>query len=51
MRLTSFNDAVADHRSGAWAIRRVTFEFHPPEGDISPTQHRALSVCSKRSST
>ena len=35
MRLTSFNDAVADHRERVRAIRRVTFEFHVPEGDIS----------------
>ena len=35
MRLTSFNDAVADHRERVRAIRRVPFEFDLPEGDIS----------------
>ncbi|HEY5769935.1 MAG TPA: NAD(+) synthase [Terrimicrobium sp.] len=34
MRLTSFNDAVADHRERVRAIRRVSFEFQPPEGDL-----------------
>jgi len=35
MRTTSFNDAVADHREKVSAIRRVSFEFHVPEGEIS----------------
>ena len=34
MRLTSFNDAVADHRERVRAIRRVSFEFQLPEGDL-----------------
>ena len=32
--MTSFNDAVADHREHVRAIRRVPFEFEVPEGDI-----------------
>ena len=34
MRLSSFNDAVADHRERVRAIRRVPFEFQVPAGDI-----------------
>ncbi len=34
MRLSSFNDSVADHREKVRAIRRVPFEFHVPEGAI-----------------
>ncbi len=34
MRLSSFNDAVADHRERVRAIRRVPFEFQIPAGDI-----------------
>jgi len=34
MRLSSFNDAVADHREKVRAIRRVPFEFQVPAGDI-----------------
>jgi NAD+ synthase (glutamine-hydrolysing) len=35
MRATSFNDAVADHREKVSAIRRVSFQFQVPEGEIS----------------
>ncbi len=35
MRATSFNDAVADHREKVSAIRRVSFEFQVPPGEIS----------------
>ena len=35
MRTTSFNDAVADHRERVSGIRRVSFEFQVPEGEIS----------------
>jgi NAD+ synthase (glutamine-hydrolysing) len=35
MRMTSFNDAVADHRERVRAIRRVPFEFRVPRGEIS----------------
>ncbi len=31
MRMTSFNDAVSDHRERVRAIRRVRFEFQTPE--------------------
>ena len=34
MRLSSFNDAVADHRDKVRSMRRVRFEFQIPEGDI-----------------
>ncbi len=34
MRATSFNDAVADHREKVSAIRRVSFQFQVPEGEI-----------------
>lgn len=34
MRLSSFNDAVADHRERVRMIRRVPFEFQVPQGDI-----------------
>jgi NAD+ synthase (glutamine-hydrolysing) len=34
MRMTSFNDAVGDHRERVRAIRRVNFEFKVPEGEI-----------------
>jgi NAD+ synthase (glutamine-hydrolysing) len=34
MRLTSFNDVVADHRERVQRVRRVPFEFKVPEGDI-----------------
>ncbi len=34
MRLSSFNDAVADHRERVRAIRRVPFEFRVPEGEV-----------------
>ena len=34
MRLSSFNDAVADHRERVRAVRRVPFEFPIPGGDI-----------------
>jgi NAD+ synthase (glutamine-hydrolysing) len=39
MRLSSFNDAVADHREKVRTIRRVPFEFQVPAGDISLTRH------------
>jgi NAD+ synthase (glutamine-hydrolysing) len=35
MRMTSFNDAVADHADRVRAIRRVPFEFRLPEGEIA----------------
>ncbi|HEY5811507.1 MAG TPA: NAD(+) synthase, partial [Terrimicrobiaceae bacterium] len=35
MRLTSFNDVVADHRERVHAIRRIPFEFKIPGGEIS----------------
>ena len=34
MRLSSFNDAVADHRERVRAIRRVPFEFRVPSGEV-----------------
>lgn len=34
MRMTSFNDAVGDHRERVRAIRHVPFEFRVPEGEI-----------------
>jgi len=34
MRLTSFNDAVGDHRERVRAMRRVEFEFHTPVNEI-----------------
>ncbi|HEY0792145.1 MAG TPA: NAD(+) synthase [Chthoniobacterales bacterium] len=34
MRVTSFNDAVADHRERVRAIRRIPFEFQVPSGSI-----------------
>ena len=34
MRLTSFNDVVADHRERVHAIRRIPFEFQVPAGKI-----------------
>ncbi|HEY5707753.1 MAG TPA: NAD(+) synthase [Terrimicrobiaceae bacterium] len=39
MRATSFNDAVADHREKVSAIRRVSFEFRVPDGEISLTRN------------
>ena len=39
MRLSSFNDAVADHRERVRAIRRVPFEFQIPEGEIPLRRH------------
>ena len=35
MRLTSFNDSVADHRAILQSMRRVTFDFVVPQGEIS----------------
>ena len=35
MRITSFIDAVADHRERVQALRRIAFEFHVPEGEIA----------------
>ncbi len=35
MRLTSFNDAVGDHRDRVQAMRRVSFEFQMPTDDVS----------------
>ncbi|MBI2359778.1 MAG: NAD(+) synthase [Deltaproteobacteria bacterium] len=35
MRMTSFNDSVADHRERLQAIRRVAFEFQVPEGEVA----------------
>jgi NAD+ synthase (glutamine-hydrolysing) len=34
MRATSFNDSVGDHRERVRSIRRVSFEFQVPSGDI-----------------
>jgi NAD+ synthase (glutamine-hydrolysing) len=34
MRLTSFNDAVSDHREKVRTIRRVEFEFQIPAGEF-----------------
>ena len=34
MRMTSFNDSVGAHLERVRAIRRVTFEFQVPEGEI-----------------
>jgi NAD+ synthase (glutamine-hydrolysing) len=34
MRLSSFNDAVGDHQERVRAIRRVSFEFEVPDGEI-----------------
>lgn len=34
MRLTSFNDAAADCRERVERIRRISFEFHVPEGSV-----------------
>jgi NAD+ synthase (glutamine-hydrolysing) len=39
MRLSSFNDAVADHREKVRTIRRVPFEFQVPAGDVSLRRH------------
>ncbi|HZS03960.1 MAG TPA: NAD(+) synthase [Blastocatellia bacterium] len=35
MRLTSFNDSVADYRERLREIRRVTFEFEAPVGEVA----------------
>ena len=43
MRLSSFNDAVGDHREKVRAIRRVPFEFQVPDGrDSAAAQRRAF---------
>ncbi|MGH7457640.1 MAG: NAD(+) synthase [Longimicrobiaceae bacterium] len=34
MRMTSFNDGVADHREGVRGVRRVSFELEPPQGEL-----------------
>lgn len=39
MRLTSFNDSVADQRERLQAIRRVEFEFQVPEGEVALRRH------------
>jgi NAD+ synthase (glutamine-hydrolysing) len=39
MRLSSFNDAVADHRDKVRAIRRVPFEFQIPASRIPLRRH------------
>jgi NAD+ synthase (glutamine-hydrolysing) len=39
MRLSSFNDAVADHREKVRTIRRVPFEFQVPAGGIALMRH------------
>jgi len=39
MRMTSFNDAVTDHRERVRAIRRVPFEFDVPHGTIDLMRH------------
>ena len=49
MRLTSFNDVVADHRERVQRVRRVPFEFKVPGGDIlAPTHCGAFSLRSER---
>ncbi len=35
MRMTSFNDAAADHRDAAAGLRRVSFDFEVPKGHVS----------------
>src|SRR6202008_4765033 len=35
MRMTSFTDAVGDHRERVQAVRRIGFEFEVPEGKIA----------------
>ncbi|MFW5636606.1 MAG: NAD(+) synthase, partial [Thermodesulfobacteriota bacterium] len=39
MRMTSFNDAVGDHRDRVRAIRRIPFTFQAPQGQISLLRH------------
>lgn len=34
MRMTSFNDAAAEHHNRVAEIRRIPFEFHIPQGEI-----------------
>ena len=34
MRMTSFSDATNEHRERVGALRRISFEFHIPEGEI-----------------
>lgn len=34
MRLTSFHDAAGDHRDRVRALRRISFDFEIPKGDI-----------------
>jgi len=34
MRATSFNDSVSDCRERVQAIRRIPFEFHPPDSEV-----------------
>ncbi len=49
MRLTSFNDVVADHRERVQRVRRVPFEFKVPGGDIlAPTHCGTFSLRSER---
>jgi NAD+ synthase (glutamine-hydrolysing) len=39
MRLTSFNDAVGDHRERVRSIRRVEFTFHVPTVEMGLLRH------------
>ena len=50
MRMTSFQDSIADHHARLAAIRSVPFEFEPPRGDArSRTPRRALPLRAQRS--
>ena len=49
MRLTSFNDVVADHRERVQRVRRVPFEFQSAgRRHFAPTHCGAFSLCSER---
>ncbi len=39
MRMTSFNDAVGDHRDRLKTMRRISFEFQVPGGEIPLTRN------------
>jgi NAD+ synthase (glutamine-hydrolysing) len=39
MRMTSFNDAVGDHLERVRAMRRISFTFRVPEGEVSLERH------------
>lgn len=38
MRMTSFNDAVSDHRERVKSMRRISFQFKVPAGEIPLTR-------------